>query len=556
MEKKMKTRKGKDGFDYPYTSPDIVIDENGKSATKKFEEINSQFKDIANEIVYITYKKNELIEDDSVGLNNIIRKAKDENFIILLEKGKTYNVKNIEILEGTFLDGNGATLKLLDNSDKNVHDKLIKINGDNCTIQNLILDGNINNVSGDINLGCDLIINATGNILKNLTFTNLTFQNSHYIGLNISDVDGCIIDNCRFKNIDASVISNGNYCYNTIVTNCIFEGHDFSEPITISGKVENKFIMITENIIKNHVNGIGINIGREPQYDSENKSLTWDVKICDNIIDNCSCGIQINNCERYLVDSNNIHNVLDGIKLMKKTEHGIISNNTIINTGRSPIVFNASNGRVDIKNNTLAETNNKNGDNSYGFIYIEVQSNTKIIFDNNTLSEGKYASTIKLNNNLNTGNEVYMRNNTLINNLAYEYQIYFDSTKLIANNNNLFTYYGNVKTQDKINGGTLFVDNQNLASSTLDIFNQQCYDSVVIEVSNSLKPKINNIPPQYSGKNIRIIFKNPSKLTYGITNSDTIKLKKTYDTVNLIFLSIDLMCVSGVWYEISSTEIS
>lgn len=46
MAKDMKTRKGKDGFHYPYTSPDLVIDENGKSNTKKFDEISSQFKDI------------------------------------------------------------------------------------------------------------------------------------------------------------------------------------------------------------------------------------------------------------------------------------------------------------------------------------------------------------------------------------------------------------------------------------------------------------------------------------------------------------------------------
>lgn len=51
MPKNMKTRKGKDGFDYPYTSPDIVIDGNGKSATKKFEEISSQFKDIAKKTI-------------------------------------------------------------------------------------------------------------------------------------------------------------------------------------------------------------------------------------------------------------------------------------------------------------------------------------------------------------------------------------------------------------------------------------------------------------------------------------------------------------------------
>jgi predicted MPP superfamily phosphohydrolase len=50
MAKDMKTRKGKDGFHYPYTSPDLVIDENGKSNTKKFEEISSQFKDIAKQV--------------------------------------------------------------------------------------------------------------------------------------------------------------------------------------------------------------------------------------------------------------------------------------------------------------------------------------------------------------------------------------------------------------------------------------------------------------------------------------------------------------------------
>ena len=50
MSKDLKTRKGKDGVYYPYTSPDLVIDENGKSSTKKFEEINTQLGDIANEI--------------------------------------------------------------------------------------------------------------------------------------------------------------------------------------------------------------------------------------------------------------------------------------------------------------------------------------------------------------------------------------------------------------------------------------------------------------------------------------------------------------------------
>lgn len=51
MTKKIKTRKGKDGFDYPYTSPDIVKDETGKSVTTKFNELNTQFKDIAKQTI-------------------------------------------------------------------------------------------------------------------------------------------------------------------------------------------------------------------------------------------------------------------------------------------------------------------------------------------------------------------------------------------------------------------------------------------------------------------------------------------------------------------------
>lgn len=50
MSDKMKVRDGKDGYSYPYTSPDLVIDKDGKSNTTKFEELDSQFKDIATKI--------------------------------------------------------------------------------------------------------------------------------------------------------------------------------------------------------------------------------------------------------------------------------------------------------------------------------------------------------------------------------------------------------------------------------------------------------------------------------------------------------------------------
>ena len=68
MAKNMKTRKGKDGFSYPYTSPDLVVDENGKSATTKFNEISSQFKDIANKTI-VEDNKLYLVKPDGTKLD-------------------------------------------------------------------------------------------------------------------------------------------------------------------------------------------------------------------------------------------------------------------------------------------------------------------------------------------------------------------------------------------------------------------------------------------------------------------------------------------------------
>lgn len=51
MSDKMKVRDGNDGYSYPYTSPDLVIDSNGKSNTSKFNEIDAQFKDITKQTI-------------------------------------------------------------------------------------------------------------------------------------------------------------------------------------------------------------------------------------------------------------------------------------------------------------------------------------------------------------------------------------------------------------------------------------------------------------------------------------------------------------------------
>ena len=51
MAKNIKTRKGNDGFHYPYTSPDLVVDKYGESVTDKFNEIDTQFTNVAKKLM-------------------------------------------------------------------------------------------------------------------------------------------------------------------------------------------------------------------------------------------------------------------------------------------------------------------------------------------------------------------------------------------------------------------------------------------------------------------------------------------------------------------------
>lgn len=91
MPKKIKTRKGNDGYSYPYTSPDIVIDENGKSATTKFKELDSQFKDSEKQILENKYLTNVLSlgvkNDGTVDCTDIIHKALSEGKSLFFPKG-------------------------------------------------------------------------------------------------------------------------------------------------------------------------------------------------------------------------------------------------------------------------------------------------------------------------------------------------------------------------------------------------------------------------------------------------------------------------------------
>lgn len=117
MSDKVKVREGNDGYSYPYTSPDLVIDKNGKSNTSKFNEIDAQFKDIANEIPYDNIRNYSIIGDgvqisQEVLYNFFDNISKKENKSLFIPPGK-YNMenmvfKNIENTKNLTIYGYGA----------------------------------------------------------------------------------------------------------------------------------------------------------------------------------------------------------------------------------------------------------------------------------------------------------------------------------------------------------------------------------------------------------------------------------------------------------------
>lgn len=137
MTKKIKTRKGKDGFDYPYTSPDIVKDETGKSVTTKFNEINTQFKDIAKQTI-TDDERNKLTSlnnyDDSSIKNDIqTQKARIDTFTSLKEGSTTGDAELIDARTGA--DGKsftnvGGLIRNIDNKTIEL-DKAIRTDSNN-----------------------------------------------------------------------------------------------------------------------------------------------------------------------------------------------------------------------------------------------------------------------------------------------------------------------------------------------------------------------------------------------------------------------------------------
>lgn len=196
MSDKMKVRDGKDGYSYPYTSPDLVIDKDGKSNTSKFNEIDSQFKDIANYGLII---------------------GEDGKAYLMNEKGVKFGTgikfpSDVDLSKVT-MSMNGQTLKLLNDGTQiaTVEIPTAVVTDEQLTsiIQSKIDDGTITSIA----LGENSV--ATANLQDNsVTIDKIDFMN--YKLINLFDINAVTKGLCSDRGVE-SPDSNSNYGYTALI---------------------------------------------------------------------------------------------------------------------------------------------------------------------------------------------------------------------------------------------------------------------------------------------------------------------------------------------------
>ena len=263
MPKNMKTRKGKDGFNYPYTSPDLVIDKSGKSNTKKFEEINTQLGNIAKQTV--------------------------------IEDGKLYLVKG----DGTKLD-QGTNIPLSTGS-VDLSNYQQKTDNTLSTIQKEIPKA-INEVNDKINsIETDLqnvvIYNPDDTNEDFITADNIAFSDSNFTATNVKGAISELFQSAsNGKQLIANAITgkgiptNKNDSFQTMATNIgnIQNGGTGITPVGTKEISENGTYDVTNfaSVVVNVQSGEGSNIENGTITPSKNlDTITFNTsKKCSNII--------------------------------------------------------------------------------------------------------------------------------------------------------------------------------------------------------------------------------------------------------------------------------
>lgn len=249
----------------------------------------------------------------------------------------------------------------------------------NIIVKNITLDGNRHLLEDGTYFGGDSMLGIWGMEIyspQNVSLYNVTAQNCMYAGLRIwGNVDQLKIDSCKSLQTDCGFITIGeNEVKNITITNCLVDGHNMSEGISIYQRGKGQNIIIANNILRNKEHAMGIFIGTQGEIPSTYGLEFWNenVTIIGNQLENFSAGIATMYASHVIIQGNNLCQMSANSVSLNNSTGVIINGNLISDSGYRNINVLESR-HVIVTNNLLKDNASKLNEESIarGFIYIE-----------------------------------------------------------------------------------------------------------------------------------------------------------------------------------------
>ena len=188
------------------------------------------------------------------------------------------------------------------------------------------------------------------------------------------------VTNSKFLTVDCGVggIANGNGD-NILIENNIFDGHEYSEPITFFSKVGTiKNVVINNNRILNKLRATAIYLAG---FSETEHPEFYNFVITNNYVENSAGGVIIRAHHNTIISDNEFNNIGDGIRIHQSSDVEVY-NNIVNRTDRFGVLLNESTN-VNFHNNSVADCGIQSGD----FKCLDIRGvNTNVNVYSNTIA--------------------------------------------------------------------------------------------------------------------------------------------------------------------------
>lgn len=259
----------------------------------------------------------------------------------------------------------------------------------NFIIKDITLDGNRHLKSTGTYFGGNDIFGIYGAEIMSINngiFKNVCCQNAMYVGFRIWDAHNLNFTRCSCLNIDCGFITVGdNNISDLIINNCYINGHAKSEGISLFHRGLGENILITNNIISNKENGIGILIGNQQGSPTSNTVWNDKVVISGNVIENCAVGISMCYASHVNINGNIIGKSIYGNNLYIVYSSDIVINNNQFFYSCNDNIYVSDSKHLIIDSNIIKDNSPTRPEYTISVGFIHLLNNYCISIRNNQI---------------------------------------------------------------------------------------------------------------------------------------------------------------------------